>query len=208
MDRERKPDRLLDLVDEATQARQPADGRDRRPAMRDPEIGQPSRRVEHVRDVEKRLTHSHVHAVVDRLDPPEVERLVEDLGGGEVASKAHRARRAERAGEWTTGLRRDADRAPAVAVAHEHGLDRVAVVRAEERLDRPVAGLALLDHLQGRERHRVRERRSQPLRQSRHLLVRRHATGCPLPDLTAAVRRLAALGERLLEEREVHGWER
>ena len=79
VEREREPDRLLDLVDEARQAGHPADGGDRRPPVRDPEVGQPPRRREHVVVVEERLAHAHEDEVVDRLDAPEVERLVEDL---------------------------------------------------------------------------------------------------------------------------------
>ena len=36
---------------------------------------------EHVVDVQERLAHAHEHAVVHLLEPPEMERLVEDLRG-------------------------------------------------------------------------------------------------------------------------------
>ena len=75
----------------------------------------------------------------DRLEPAEVEHLVEDLRGAQVAAEAHRAGRAEGARERAARLRGDADRAAAVAVAHQHRLDRVAVGGAEERLHRAVA---------------------------------------------------------------------
>ena len=128
MEREREPDRLVDLVDEAAQPGHPADGRDRRAAVGDPEVGKAACRREHLVDVEERLSHPHVHGVVRRLPPTEVQRLVEDLRGGQVATEAHRARRAERARERAARLRREAERAPSVAVAHEHGLDRMPVV--------------------------------------------------------------------------------
>ena len=45
VEREREADRLVDLVDEALQAGQPADGGDRRAPVRDPEVRQPPRRA-------------------------------------------------------------------------------------------------------------------------------------------------------------------
>ena len=59
--------------------------------------------------------------------PAEVQDLVEDLRRAQVAPEAHRARGAERAGQRAARLRRHAHRAPPVAVAHQHGLDRPAV---------------------------------------------------------------------------------
>ena len=50
------------------------------------------------------------------------------------------AGRAERAGERAARLRGDAHRAAAVAVAHQHRLERAAVGGAQQRLDRAVAG--------------------------------------------------------------------
>ena len=51
-----------------------------------------------------------------RPEPAEVERLVEDLPGRQVAAEAHLPGRAERAGERAAGLRGEAQRAPAVPV--------------------------------------------------------------------------------------------
>ena len=113
-----------------------------------PTSGQLARRGEHVVEVHHRLAHAHEHEVVDRLDAAEVQHLVEDLGRGQVAAELHRAGGAERARERAAGLRGDADRAAAVAVAHQHGLDGAAVVRVEERLDRAVGGVRLADQLQ------------------------------------------------------------
>ena len=78
--REREPDRLLDLVHEPAQPGQPADGRDRRPPVRDPDVREAPRRFENSVEVHHRLAHPHEDAVVDRLDPAEVQNLVEDLG--------------------------------------------------------------------------------------------------------------------------------
>ena len=55
--------------------------------MRDADVRQPPRRFEHGVEVHHRLAHPHEDDVVDRLDPAEVERLVEDLPRGEVAAE-------------------------------------------------------------------------------------------------------------------------
>ena len=70
------------------------------------------------------------------------------------------ARGAERAGQRATRLRGQAQRAPSVAVAHEHGLDGPAVVGVEERLDRAVGGLGLLDERRGSRAAPARRARS------------------------------------------------
>ena len=107
-------------------------------------------------DVHRRLPHPHEDDVVDRFDAAEVERLVEDLVGAEVAAELHLAGGAEGAGQRAARLRGEADRAPPVAVAHQHRLDRPAVGGVEERLDRAVVGLRLGLDGQRRERHRRR----------------------------------------------------
>ena len=53
--------------------------------MGDAEVGQALGGGEHVVEVHHRLAHAHEDDVVDVLDPAEVERLVEDLRGGQVA---------------------------------------------------------------------------------------------------------------------------
>ena len=97
---------------------------------------------EHAVEVHHRLAHAHEHEVVDRLDAAEVQHLVEDLRGGQVAAELHRPGGAERAGQRAARLRGDADRAAAVAVAHQHRLDRPPVVGVEQRLHRPVGARA------------------------------------------------------------------
>ena len=104
-------------------------------------------------EVQHRLAHAHEDEVVDRLDPPEVKRLVEDLARAQVAAEPHLAGRAERARERAAGLRRDADRAAAVAVAHQHSLDRVVVLRCEQHLQRAVAGQHFRNDAERREGH-------------------------------------------------------
>ena len=42
-------------------------------------------------EVHHRLAHAHEDDVVDGLDAAEVQRLVEDLAGGQVAAELHRA---------------------------------------------------------------------------------------------------------------------
>ena len=128
---------------------------------RDADVGQPPRGGEHVVEVHQRLAHAHEHEVVDRLDAAEVQDLVEDLRGGQVAAEPHRPGRAERARQRAAGLRGDADRAAAVAVAHQHRLDRAAVVRVEQRLDRAVARRApRARSVERRERHVARPARA------------------------------------------------
>ena len=58
----------------------------------DAELGQPLAGAEHGVEVHQRLAHAHEDRVVDGLLAAEVQRLVEDLRGGEVAAEAHRAR--------------------------------------------------------------------------------------------------------------------
>ena len=113
---------------------------------------------------------------------------------GEVAAELHLSRGAERARQRAAGLRRDADRAPPVAVAHEHRLDRMAVARAEQRLHRPVARVRLVLDRQRRERDVLLEPRAQRGRNVRHLVVSRGASRSPLPDLAAPVGRLVGEG--------------
>ncbi len=204
VDRECEPDRLLDLVDEAGQARHPADGRDRRTAVRDPDLRQPSRGGEHLVVVQERLAHAHEDEMVDRLDPAEVEHLVEDLGRAQVAAEAHRTGGAEGARERAPGLGRDAHRAASVAVAHQHCFDRMTVPGAEERLDGAVPCLGLVLDGQGRERDRLPELLAQRTRKVRHLLVAGDAACRPLPHLAGAEGGLAAAGERLLKQCQIH----
>ena len=56
-----------------------------------PTSRQPQRRRLHLVEVEDRLAHPHEDEVVHRLDPPEVQHLVEDLRGAQVAAEPHRA---------------------------------------------------------------------------------------------------------------------
>ena len=49
--------------------------------MRHADLGQAARGFEHGVEVHHRLAHAHEDEVVDRLDPAEVQRLVEDLAG-------------------------------------------------------------------------------------------------------------------------------
>jgi len=199
-------DRAL-LLGEPHDARHPADRRDRRAAVRDADVGQALARLEHGVEVHHRLAHPHEDEVVHVLDAAEVERLVEDLRGGEVAPEAHLTRRAEAAGERAPRLRAHADRAAPVAIAHQHRLQRPPIRGLQERLARPVVGGGLVPHRQGRERHRRGQPLAQLRGQVRHLLVGARAARRPLPHLPRAERRLAGLGERAVEQLEVHAAE-
>ncbi len=194
----------LDLVDEPRQARHPADCRDRGPPVRDADLGKPPCARQHLLVVEERFAHPHVDEVVDGLESTEVEHLVQDLGGAQVATEPHRAGGAERARERAARLRRDADRTAPVAVAHQHGFDRMPVLGAEERLDRAVGGVRLVLERERRERHGLGELGSECPRQVRHLRVAGRAASRPRPHLTGAERGLATLGQRLLEQGQVH----
>ena len=85
--------------------RDPAHGRDRRPAMPHPEVRKALARFKHALHVEHRLSHAHEHAMVDRFHPAEVQRLIDDLRGAEVAAEPHSAGGAEPARERTARLR-------------------------------------------------------------------------------------------------------
>ena len=161
-----------------------------------PRSGRRAGGVEHRVEVQHRLAHAHEDAVVDRLDPAEVERLVEDLRGGQVPAEPHLPGRAERARQRAAGLGRDADRPAAVAVAHQHRLDRLAVGGVEERLHRAVARLRLALDLERREGNVLGELGAER-RRGRSSSRRSPAAprGRPVPDLAGAVGGLAALGE-------------
>jgi hypothetical protein len=107
--------------------------------LRDAQVGQALAGREHVVEVHHRLAHAHEDGVVDVVEAPEVQGLVEDLARGQVAPELHLPGGAEAAGQRAARLRREAQRAPVVAVAHEDGLTGPPVVCAEERLDRAVA---------------------------------------------------------------------
>jgi hypothetical protein len=169
-----------------------------------PDFGQTTRGAEHFVEVEHRLAHAHEHGVVDLRQAAEVQRLVEDLGRGQVTAERHLSRGAERARQRAPGLRREAQGAAAVAVAHEHRLDRMAVGGAEQHLDRSVARLALDLDRERRERDPLRQCLAQRLREVGHRVVAGGATCSPRADLAGAVRGLIQLSECALQEADVH----
>ena len=155
-----------------------------------PRSGSRSQAPSTVVEVHHRLAHTHEHGVVDRAQAAEMQRLVEDLRGGQVAPEAHRSGGAEGAGERAARLRGQAQRTPSVAVAHEHRLDRAAVGGLKQRLDRAVAGVGLVHDPQRGERHLAVKRRAHRQRHVAHLLKRTRALRGPLPDLLGSVARL------------------
>ena len=194
---------LQRLRREAVDARHPPGRGDRDRAGTEPEpgrvVGQPAE-GEHLVVVVERLAHAHQH---DVGDPPAVaprlarrpQQLLEDLAAGEVAAEAHGARRAERAREGAARLRRDADRA-AVAVPHQHRLEREPVQRAEPRLHRLIGGALLLVEDQLRERQLAGEARADGLRERGHVVPgRRQVARHALPDLFSPIRWLAPVSE-------------
>jgi len=147
MDREREPHRRP-LLRHAIDPGDPADRRDADVRVRESQIGEALARRQHVVEVHERLAHAHEDGVVDRLLPAEMERLVEDLRGGQVAAEAHRAGCAERAGQRAAGLARHAQGAATVAVAHQDGLDGTPVMGLEQSLLGAIRGECLVDHCQ------------------------------------------------------------
>ena len=116
---------------------------------------------EHRVVVQERLAHAHHDHVRQTLPPssPACRASTSTCSTisprEQVASQAHRAGGAERAGQRAAGLRRDADRVP-VAVAHRHRLDRVPVAGGQPQLDRPVRRLLALPLLQLAQRRLAR----------------------------------------------------
>jgi len=125
--------------------------------------------------------------VVDRRRPAEVERLIEDLRGGQVAPELHLAGGAERAGQRAARLGGEADRAAPVAIAHQYGLDGPRVVRAEQVLDGAVRRVRLTLDGEGRERDVVAQGPAHGERQVRHVLESAGAPRRPSPHLIGAV---------------------
>ena len=169
-----------------------------------PRSGSRRAAAEHGVEVHHRLAHAHEHEVVERLDAAEVQHLVEDLRRGQVAPEPHRAGRAERARQRAARLRGDADRAAAVAVAHQHRLDRAPVVGLEQRLDRAVARVRLVQERQRRVRDLGLQALAQRRRQVGHRVVAGGAARGPAPRLAGAEGGLAGVGERALEQLEIH----
>ena len=100
------------------------------------------------------------------------------------------------------GLRRDADRAPPVAEAHEHRLDGVAVLVRNSAFTVPSRDDLLLDR-EGREGHLLGERLAQRREgRSSARTSRRRARPSATPGARGSG--LAARGEHAVEQREVH----
>ena len=176
-----------------------------RAAVRDAEVGQAPARAEDGVEVHHRLAHAHEDRVVDSSS------MRRKCSAWSRISEAVRLRpnfiepgRAERAGQRAARLRRQAQRAPAVAVAHEHGLDGPPVGGVKERLVRPVAGDRLVGERQRRERHLVVQARAQRGRHVGHRLVAARAARGPRPRLAGAEGRLAGVGQRALQQLEIH----
>ena len=139
----------------------PADRGDRGAAVGDPDVGQALAGGKHVVEVEHRLAHAHEHAVVIAPVRRKCKRLVDDLRRRQVAREPHAPGRAEGARQRTARLRGDADRAPPVAIAHQHRLQRAVIGGREQRLDGAVARARLVAAARGwRTEARARARRA------------------------------------------------
>jgi hypothetical protein len=182
----------------------PADGRHADVRVRDADVREALAGSEHRVEVHERLAHSHEHGVVDGLLAAEMERLVQDLGRRQVAPEPHPPGGTEGARERAARLARHAQRAPSVAISHQHGLHRSAIARLEERLFGAIRRERLAHRPQRRERHLLLQAIAQLQRHVRHHLVGAGAARRPLPDLLGSEAGLAADGETLLELHEVH----
>ena len=205
MKRERKPDRLLDLVDETAQAGQPPDRGNGRAAPGHADIRKGSCRLEDRVEIEHGLAHAHEDRVVDRLSSSEMESLIEDLRCRQVPAESHLAGRAKRARERATGLRRETEGTPAVSVTHQNCLDRMTVAGTEQRLHGAVTSSGLSLEVERRERHLVLEVAAELARKVGHLRVARDATGGPRPHLAHPVGRLSAFLQAPLQQHAIHG---
>jgi hypothetical protein len=152
------------------------------------------------RPVEQRLTHPHEHDVRReqwRIEQRELAHLTGDLERLEVPRKAHEPRRAERAAQGATRLRRETER-QAIALGDRDGLDLLPVVKAEEKLLGSVGGALSRRDLETRKREPLVQLGPKRLRQVAHLAERRDRR---LPqsshDLRGPVRRLPALEREL-----------
>ena len=148
-------------------------------------------------------------AFVTALRAAEVERLVEDLGGREVAAEAHPAGRAEGAGQRAARLARQAERAAPVAVAHQHRLERARVVRAGTAPSRvPSEATASRSSSSERERHLAP---TAAARSSSGRFVMSSYDCAPRAAHSHTWRarkpRLAARAQALVEQLQVHGAE-
>jgi hypothetical protein len=203
VERERKPNRRA-LLGHPLDPGDPADRRDADVRVRDADVREALAGGEDVVEVHERLAHAHEDGVVQRLLSPEVERLIQDLRRGQVAAEAHRAGRAERAGQRAARLTRHAQRAAAIAVTHQHGLDRAAVVRLEEPLLGAVRGERLVDVAKRREGDLPGEPLAQVAWEVRHLVVRARPAGRPLPHLARAEAGLRSRLEPCVKEAKIH----
>ena len=191
--RERQADRHRRLCGEAVDPRDPADGRDRRAAVRDADVRQALR---HASSTASRFIIGSPMPMKTtwstRLDAAEVQRLVEDLRRGEVAAELHRAGRAERAGQRAAGLRAtgraSGGRRGSASARPRPGGRRAVGNSALTVPSRDVRPRSTSDSVENGTRSA--ERRAQRRREVRHLLVAGRAARGPLPDLAGAEARL------------------
>ena len=127
----------------------------------------------------------------------EVQRLVEDLRGRQVAREAHRAGRAEaarqRAARTARTGRPSAGRRGSASAPPRPGGRRAV---ANSALTVPSRARASRAQREGRERDLARRARAQRGRQVGHLLVAAGPAGGPRPHLAGAEGWLAGVGER------------
>ena len=126
-------------------------------------------------EIQQRLAHAHHHHVAEPLirrlaghtvlsalgrqecgccfaisqQPLDVEQLLDDFAGREVADQSFEPGRAEGAAHRAADLGADASRAMPLVVAQQDALDMLGVRKLQEQLLRPVGGLLPIDHAAG-----------------------------------------------------------
>ena len=202
MERDGEGDRQI-LLRKVIDARDDAAGREGNVPVADVQprrVPDKAQKFHHVVIVVERLSDAHEHHAVDAL--ARVERrgddLPEHLGRGQVPHLAANRGGTELTAHGAPDLARNAQ-GGAVAVAHEHALDAVAVEEAEEVFDGAVEGARLLDLHRGEPPlARLVEPFSQGGGEVGHF-GNGGAAAAPVEDLLRAVARLAERGKIRLD---------
>ena len=130
----------------------------------------------------------------------ELQRLLHDFTGREVADHPVDARGAENAAHRAADLRADADGVMSFVVAQQHALDLLVIGQLQEKFFRPVGGLSVLCDAGGPNLELVAERAAQLRGQIGHLVKRRGPLlKQPFSHLSRSVTRQAVLDEPVAE---------
>ena len=136
------------------------------------------------------FTHPHHHHVGDplgrRKQPVEPQHLLENLPRGEVAGQPQQSTGAEDAAHATPHLGAQAD-GPPVLLAHQHALDVLAIVQAQQQLFGPIDRFLMPHDLARKQRQLALQVVAQPGREVGHQVVTVDPFAKdPPPDLVGA----------------------